>query len=256
MTKSILVLFNLLFLASFCLKSQIVNIEDKRLRLGDSITLKGFVDLGFNVFKNDKMLVTARATGQLEKLAFKKHFFLLIGGYNFAKAEGQSFLNDGFLHLRYNFELKENLVLEAFTQGQYNERTNIFFRGLIGSGMRLKLKAGLKNRFYIGLAYMFEQNQYNSYLIPTQNNHRMSAYFSYNLNLTNNSRFVHTTYFQPLLNDFTNNRISSEATLLFNFTKRLVFRASFNTSFDNDPRLPDTIPDLIYTWTNGLRWDF
>ena len=118
MTKCILVLFNLFFLASFCLKSQIVNIEDKRLRLGDSITLKGFVDLGFNVFKNDKMLVTARATAQLEKLAFKKHFFLLIGGYNFAKAEGQSFLNDGFLHLRYNFELKENLVLEAFTQGQ------------------------------------------------------------------------------------------------------------------------------------------
>jgi hypothetical protein len=256
MFKRNILLINLLFFASFFLKSQIVNIEDKRLRLGDSITFKGFVDLGFNVFKNDKMLMTARVTGQLEKLAFQKHFFLLVGGYNFAKAEGQSFLNDGFVHLRYNFELNDHLVLEAFTQGQYNERTNILFRGLIGSGLRLKLKTGEKNRFYLGLAYMFEQNQYNRDLIPTQNNHRMSSYFSYNLNLTNNSRLVHTTYFQPLLNDFSNNMLSSEASLLFNFTKRLVFRATFNTSYDNDPRLPETIPDLIYTWTNGLRWDF
>lgn len=256
MHKRIILLFNLLFFSSFYLKSQIVNIEDKRIRLGDSITFKGFVDLGFNVFKNDKMLMTARAAGQLEKLAYKKHFFLLIGGYNFAKAEGQSFLNDGFVHLRYNVALKEPLVFEAFTQGQYNERTNILFRGLIGSGLRLKMKAGDKNRFYVGLAYMFEQNQYNLDLIPTQNNHRMSSYFSYNVGLTNNSRLVHTTYFQPLLNDFTNNRLSSDATLLFNFTKHLVFRASFNTSYDNDSRLPDTIPDWIYMWTNGLRWDF
>jgi Protein of unknown function, DUF481 len=256
MHRKIILLFNLLFFASIYLKSQIVNIEDKRIRLGDSITFKGFVDLGFNVFKNDKTLMTARATGQLEKLAFKKHFFLMIGGYNFAKAEGQSFLNDGFIHLRYNYGLTDKWILEAFTQGQYNERTNILFRGLVGSGLRLKLKSGEKNRFYIGLAYIFEQNQYNRDLIPTQNNHRMSSYFSYNLGLTNNSRLVHTTYFQPLLNDFTNNRLSSEATLLFNFTKYLVFRATFNTSYDNDPRLPDTIPDWIYTWTNGLRWDF
>jgi Protein of unknown function, DUF481 len=256
MFKSVLLLCYFFLIASFYLKCQIVNIEDKRLRLGDSITFKGFADLGFNVFKNDKMLMTARATGQLEKLAFKKHFFLLLGGYNFAKAEGQSFLNDGFLHLRYNYDMSHHVVLETFTQGQYNERTNILFRGLVGSGLRLKLKTGQKNRFYLGLAYMFEQNQYNSDLIPTQNNHRLSTYFSYNWNLTNNSRLVHTTYFQPILNDFFNNRLSSEASLLFSFTKRLIFRATFNTSFDNDPRLPETIPDWIYTWMNGLRWDF
>jgi hypothetical protein len=256
MHKRIIFLINLLFFTSFYLKSQIVNIEDKRIRLGDSITLKGFVDLGFNVFKNDKTLMTAKATGQLEKLAYDKHFFLLIGGYNFAKAAGQSFLNDGFVHLRYNYGLSEKWIFEAFTQGQYNERTNILFRGLAGSGLRLKLKSGEKNRFYVGLAYIFEQNQYNRDLIPTQNNHRMSSYFSYNLGLTHNSRLVHTTYFQPLLNNFANNRLSSDATLLFNFTKHLVFKASFNTSFDNDPRLPDSIPDWIYTWTNGLRWDF
>jgi Protein of unknown function, DUF481 len=256
MHRRIILLFNLLFLTSVYLKSQIVNIEDKRIRLGDSITFKGFVDLGFNVFKNDKTLMTAKATGQIEKLAFKKHFFLFIGGYNFAKAEGQNFLNDGFLHLRYNYWIQRSLVLEIFTQAQYNERTNILFRGLVGSGLRFKFKSAEKNRFYLGLAYMFEQNQYNRDLIPDQNNHRLSSYFSYNLSLTNNSRFIHTTYFQPLLNNFSNNRVSSDATLLFNFTKHLVFRASFNTSYDNDARLPESIPDLIYTWTNGLRWDF
>jgi hypothetical protein len=243
------------FFSTLDLRGQIVNIEDKRIRLGDSITMKGFVDLGFNIFKNDKMLTTARASGQIEKLAWKRHFFLMLFGYNFAKAEGQNFLNDGFAHLRYNYEWNNHFVYEAFTQIQYNERTNILFRGLMGTGVRLKLKGG-KNRFYLGLAYMFEQNQFNRDLIPRQNNHRLSSYFSYNLNLGHLSRLVHTTYYQPILNDITNNRLSSEASLLFNFTKRLVFRATFNTSYDIDPRLPETIPDWTYTWTNGLRWDF
>ena len=256
MFKHYFLLITFLLSLNFCLKSQIINIEDKRIRLGDSITFKGFLDVGFNVFKNDKMLTTARAAGQMEKLAFKRHFFLMLGGYNFAKAEGQSFLNDGFLHLRYNYDWGKNLVFESFTQVQYNERTSIFLRGLLGAGVRLKLKWAERNRFYCGLAYMFEQNQYNQNLTPRQNNHRLSCYFSYNMDLGSNSRLVHTTYFQPIFTDFSNNRLSSDASLLFNFTKRLVFRASFNTSYDNDSRLPDSIPDWIYTWTNGLRWDF
>jgi hypothetical protein len=256
MVKKFLLSINLLLFFSFYVQSQIINIEDKRIKLGDSITFKGFVDLGFNIFKNDKMLMTAKASGQVEKLAFKRHFFLLLGGYNFAKAEGQNFLNDAFVHLRYNYDLNKNLILESFTQVQYNERTNILFRGLVGSGIRVKLRWAEKNRFYLGLAYMFEQNQYNKDLIPLQNNHRLSSYFSYNMHLGNNSRLIHTTYFQPLINDFGNNRLSSDATLLFSFTKHLVFKATFNTSYDIDPRLPDTIPDWIYTWSNGLRWDF
>ena len=38
--------------------TQIINIEDKRIRLNDNIALKGYADMALSVFKNDKKLVT------------------------------------------------------------------------------------------------------------------------------------------------------------------------------------------------------
>lgn len=234
--------------------AQIVNIEDKRVRLGDSITLKGFVDMGLNLNKNDKHLLSARASMQVEK-QIKQHFFLFIGGYNFVKGEGQSFLNDGFLHLRYNTDWGKNWVVEGFIQGQYNQRTRLLFRGLVGTGLRYKIRLAQKQRIYLGLAYMLEDDQFND-TAYRQRDSRASAYLSYNLQLAHNSKIVHTTYFQPVLSQFSNNRISSEASILFNMTKHLVFKITANLTRDNDPRLPANIPDFTYSWTNGLRWEF
>ena len=236
------------------LKSQIINIEDKRVRLGDSVTLKGYVDLGLNFYKNDKYLTTARASFQVEK-ALDKHFMMLIGGYNLVKGEGQNFLNDGFVHFRHNIDMNRHLVWETFTQVQYNERTRMLFRGLLGAGVRIKLRLAQKQRFYIGTAYILEQNQFRDET-PRQLNHRLSTYLSYNVQLPNKSRLVHTSYFQPLLTDFSSFRMASEVSWLMNITNRLIFKATANLSNDNDPRTPADIPDLTYSWTNGLRWDF
>lgn len=243
-------------LIAFCyqLNAQIVNIEDKRVRLGDSITLKGYVDMGLNLNKNDKHLISARASVQVEKL-FKEHFFLFIGGYNFVKGEGQNFLNDGFLHLRYNKEWGKSWVIEGFIQGQYNERTRLLFRGLVGTGLRYKIRLAQKQRIYLGLAYMLEDDQFKD-ATPRQRDSRLSSYLSYNLQLSHNSRVVHTTYFQPVLNNFNNNRISSEAAILINISKHLLFKITANLTRDNDPRLPESVPNLTYSWANGLRWDF
>ncbi len=236
------------------LKSQIINIEDKRVRLGDSITLKGYLDLGLNFYKNDKHLTTARAAFQVEK-AVNHHFMMLFGGYNLVKGEGQNFLNDGFMHFRHNIDMNRHLVWETFIQIQYNERTRMLFRGLVGAGLRIKLRLAQKQRFYIGTAYFLEQNQFRDET-PRQLNHRLSTYLSYNVQLPNKSRLVHTSYFQPMLSDAKNFRIASEVSWLMNITNRLIFKATANLSNDNDPRIPAEIPNLTYSWTNGLRWDF
>jgi Protein of unknown function, DUF481 len=253
-TKILSLIFIYFILNLAQLKAQIINIEDKRVRLGDSITLKGFMDLGLNFYKNDKHLTSARAVVQVEKL-IKKHFLLFLGGYNFVKGEGQSFLNDGFIHLRYNTDLSDKWVFEGFTQAQYNERTRMLFRGLVGTGVRYKIRLAKTQRIYLGLAYMFENDQFKD-AIPRQNDSRISSYLSYNVQLSHNSKLVHTTYFQPILTDFGNYRLSSEAAVLLNITKRLIFKLTANISNDNDPRLPKEVPNFTYTWVNGLRWDF
>ena len=237
------------------LQAQIINIEDKRVALGDSIKLKGFGDLGLNMYRNDKKSLTAKANVQLEYVN-RKHFVLLLSGTNLIRTEGvANVLNDGFMHLRYNYDLPNRWVYEAFAQGQYNERTSVLFRGLMGTGIRLKLKHGKKQRYYLGLSYFVESNQFKD-STTRQLDNRLSGYISYNIAFGEKSRFVHTTYLQPRFKDFQNIRVSSEASLLFNISKHLTFRTTFNTAYDSDPRLPESVPDWIYTLTNGIRFEF
>jgi hypothetical protein len=65
-----------------------------------------------------------------------------------------------------------------------------------------------------------------------------------------------TFYFQPLLNDWNNNRISGVASGQLFLSKKLSLRTQFSINYDNDVRLLSSIPDLIFQWTNGLRLDF
>ncbi len=243
------------FLAIHNIKGQIINIEDKRVALGDSIKFKGFGDFGVNFYRNDKQLITIKANVQLEYVN-RRHFALCLNGFNLIHNEGAAnTLNDGFTHVRYNYDLSKRWVYEAFVQGQYNERTRVLFRGLIGTGVRLKLKHGKKQRYYIGLSYFLESNQFKDSTVRQLDN-RLSGYLSYNINFGEKSRFVHTTYAQPRLGNWQNIRVSSEASLLFVISKHLTFRTTLNTAYDSDPRLPDSVPNWIYTLTNGLRFEF
>ena len=235
--------------------AQIINIEDKRIAIGDSVGIKGFGDLGVNLYRNDKQLTTARANVQFEYVN-RRHFVLLLSGYNLIHTEGSpNILNDGFSHLRYNFDVSKRWVYEIFGQVQYNERTRVLFRGLVGTGVRFKIRHGKKQRYYLGLAYLLEHNQFKDNTL-TQLDNRLSSYISYNIAFGEKSRFVHTTYLQPRLDDWQNIRVSSEASLIFNMTKHFSFRSTFNTSYDSDPRLPPSVPDWIYTLTNGLRFEW
>jgi hypothetical protein len=235
--------------------AQIINVEDRRVKLGDSIAFKGFVDMGFNLYQTDKRLLSGRANIQME-YAYQRHFVLSMTGYNFVQADKTKYLNDGFQHLRYNYELDpEEWVWEAFVQAQYNERTRILFRGLMGTGIRWKLKKYLKQKFYIGVLYMLERNELNKTEV-LENNHRLSTYLSFNFKLNSFSKFSSTTYFQPLLNQLYNYRLSSESALVFGLSKKWSFKGTFTMNYDNDPRLPANFPDLTYSWINGLRYDF
>jgi Protein of unknown function, DUF481 len=251
--KKLLSLYLFCIVHPFFLQSQIINIEDKRVKIGDSIATKGYIDVGFNVVQNDKQLTTAAGSGLLEHVHFK-HLFLVLSGYNFVKTGDNKLLNDGFGHFRYNYLLGKNTTWEGYTQIQYNERTRSRFRGLVGSGIRYMINLTEKHRFYVGLSYMFEHNQFSDITVR-QYDHRVSSYVSFNINLNERIRLANTTYFQPLLNS-SNGRISSQGAFICQITKRFVYRSTLSLTYDNDARLPVSVPDLVYSWTNGIRWEF
>jgi hypothetical protein len=85
--------------------------------------------------------------------------------------------------------------------------------------------------------------------------HRLTGYWSFNHQFDNRSRVASTVYFQPILSDWNINRISWTGSLQYFITKTISFRTSVNLSFDNDPRLPPSVPDLTYTFNTGFRLD-
>jgi putative salt-induced outer membrane protein YdiY len=83
---------------------------------------------------------------------------------------------------------------------------------------------------------------------------RGSAYFSCSLYPIKNLSVVSTTYYQPLLKQFSDFRISNETSIAFKILKNLAFKTSFIYNFDAKPIA--NIPKTQYELTNGIVYSF
>jgi len=170
---------------------------------------------------------------------------------------GDAFVDDGFQHIRYNYRLNKLLTWEAFTQLQYNELIQLRLRWLLGTGPRFQLLNKNNSRFFLGMLYMYEYNEERTKEngpIQFLRDHRLSSYLSYQFNPTDVLSFAGTIYIQPVLNDFSDIRISSQSTLLFKISSKLQYSTSFSLLYDSD--VLEGVQETIYQLTNGLRWNF
>ncbi len=246
----------LFFLKINSLQAQIVNIENKRSSLADTSGVFGYLSLGANFVKNTKSITTISGDIRIEYLR-KKSRFLSLTNYNLIRANSDRFIDNGFSHLRYNFEISKRLEYEFFTQAQFNNQVRLKLRTLAGTGMRFQLYRAGKQKVYFGLSYMYEYNEIEivSEVVSFFYDHRMSSYLSASIKpFSENVTITNTTYYQPLLTDFSEVRLSSQTALTFVLSKHLRFSTIF--SITNDTRVPENVPATYYSVRNGIRWDF
>ena len=170
--------------------------------------------------------------------------------------EKDNLQDDGFFHLRYGRLLNKRFTWEAFSQLQHNRQLRIDLRWLAGTGPRFLLYNKPRQKAYLGVLYMFEYDE-----IVASNtiwrDHRLSSYLSVHLQLTPNLDFASTSYYQPLIGNFAESRVSSVNSLSFKFTDHLQFRIQFNISYDGRlAKETENVPATVYNFTNGLRWAF
>ena len=244
-----------LFLGScifqFC-NAQIVNVESLR-RVSDSSKWSGSGSLDIGLIKNTNSIF--RVTNRI-RFQYNSHdnVYLFINDINLQKIEDNSFVNRGTQHLRYNRKLGERIKLEAFAQSQYDAVSEIKFRGLLGLGPRFKLSQNEKFRYYIGTLLMYEHEEANTPSTPILRDFRGSTYFSCSLYPLEHLSIVSTTYYQPLLKQFSDFRISNETSIAFRILENLAFKTTFIYNFDAAPIL--NIPKVQYELTNGLIYSF
>jgi len=184
----------------------------------------------------------------------KKHLVLFKNDVSFQKIEGENFDNSLVSHLRYNYRFHDRIAWEVFTQGQYNKVNLINFRGLLGTGPRVKLTNSENYKFYLGTLAMFEYEEVDDGVTPLQRNLRGSSYLSFSLYPTERISMVSTTYYQPLFKQFSDYRISSESSLLVEMFTNFALKTTYRFIYDAVPAVG--IPNSQYEFTTGITYSF
>ncbi|WP_298760194.1 DUF481 domain-containing protein [uncultured Psychroserpens sp.] len=245
------ILFLLISMTSF---SQVVNIETLR-KATDSAKWTGSVSLDVSLIKNtnDIFRIANKAHIQYND---KTNLWLFVNDLNFQKVEGNSLVNRGTQHLRYNRKVSERIKWEAFAQAQYDAISQIDFRGLLGTGPRFKLSEKENYMFYLGTLIMYEYEKADNVISDReQNDVRGSAYLSFSMYPTETISIISTSYYQPKIDAFSDYRISSNTSLLFKIFKDLAFKTNFNYFYDAVP-VSSNVPKTQFELTNGLLYTF
>ena len=243
----------LFFYINSCLNSQVVNIEQSRLK-SKGKNIFGNVLLDIKYIKNTKEIIQGKSHLQLQ-YANKKHILLFLGNLAYISADHQSFLNSGFGHVRYNYVLSDRWVnAEGFIQTQYNEIQKIGNRSLKGIGPRFKIIEKDTIHLYFGSLFMHETEISLNELDPAQTLWRLSNYVSLAWKIKPNISFQTISYFQPALNSFSDYRFTNESMLNLKIFKGLVFYVKFSLLIDTTPL--ENVPESIFSFSNGLKYQF
>ncbi|WP_405572859.1 DUF481 domain-containing protein [Winogradskyella sp. Asnod2-B02-A] len=232
--------------------AQIVNVESLR-RVSDTSKWSGATNLDIGLIKNTKSIFKISNKIRLQYNTYK-NLYLFVNDLKLDKIEGNSFVNKGIQHIRYNRKILNRLKLEVFVQSQYDAISDIKFRGLLGIGPRFKLSKSDKYRLYLGTLFMFEHEEASEDSIKILRDFRGSTYFSCSLYPLENISLVSTTYYQPLLKQFSDFRISNETSIGIKVLKNLLFKTTFTYNFDANPIIG--IPKTQYELTNGIVYTF
>lgn len=234
--------------------AQVINVETLR-KASDSAKWTGSVSLDISLIKNknDIFRIANKAHIQFND---KTNLWLFVNDLNFQKIEGNSLVNRGTQHLRYNRKISPRIKWEAFTQAQYDAISQIDFRGLIGSGPRFKLSEHENYRFYLGTLIMYEyEKAANVIANRVQKDVRASSYLSFSMYPTKTLSIISTSYYQPRIEAFRDFRFSSNTAILFEIYENLAFKTTFNYFYDAFP-VSAAIPKTQFELTNGLLYAF
>ncbi|MES2587498.1 MAG: DUF481 domain-containing protein [Bacteroidota bacterium] len=232
--------------------SQIVNIENKRI-YDDTMGWSGALDASFSFIQNKDILFNLNAKSRIQfKSANRKHYFFLLSDFFYSGGE-KVYANSGMGHLRYAYRIKQSgWKWESYAQTQYNQLLNQKLRSLVGTGIRAKIISKEKIKTFVGTSVFYEyeeiqpNNQFNS-------DFRWSSYLSWFMNFKNLS-FSGTSYYQPLISDFSDFRFSGQYSLNTQLTKKLRFKTELNLFYDSNP--PENVRTTISSFLVGLGYDF
>jgi len=243
----------LLLVLSFSSSAQILNVEKSRFR-SDTARWVGVADLLMNIRQQETATFSSRLRINFAWIT-QRDYFIAIGDYNRARAEGVDVVQDGYLHLRVGLFRKRFLSPEVFYQIQQNEIRGMQRRNLIGGGIVMRLVRSESVLFSVGISSMYEAENWNfeEDIARTRlwkNSDYLSLHWTINEVLDLNT----IVYYQAGYDRFFQPRVSGETNLNIRISNRFRFTSSFVGFYDRRP--PVDVLKWTYTFKNGIGFAF
>jgi len=231
---------------------QIVNTESQRIQ-SDTTGWLGNIGTSFLFEKNVVQVLNINATAHVEYKTPKSLYLFLIN-FSLLKGSGQTFDNNLFYHLRYNYKISKLLRWEVFTQMQQNSVTGIELRLLAGTGPRFKLADNKQLSLYAATAAMYEYEKEQTLPPVYHRDVRSSSYISATYRPFQNTEIIGTFFYQPLYADFKDYRLLNEIIVKFKLVKHLSITTGWSYLYDSRPAA--LTPKLNYSVNNGIEYNF
>ncbi|MBK7435024.1 MAG: DUF481 domain-containing protein [Chitinophagaceae bacterium] len=203
--------------------------------------------------KNNEQIFSANADAHLQYKSAKS-LYLILGNYGFLKGAGKSLINYSFFHLRYNYKLNPVIRWEIFTQLQQNKITGIQSRFLAGTGPRFKVFSTPLIRLYAATLFMYEYEKETTPDARLHKDFRNSSYISFTITPGKNLEIISTSFFQPIVNNWTDHRFLNQISLRVQAGKKLGIR--INWDYLNDSKPVPGNPSENYKLSTGIDYDF
>lgn len=264
--KHILQLGIILLLSANTGHAQILNIEKARL---DSLDKEKAYRISFETklnFYNRSASAEdqAKFTSLINELnaifAPGNHAYIVLGKLSYTENNAVSILNNGYVHMRTNFNYRNKWSYEAFGQIQYDSFRGLSDRYLLGAAIRWRAYKGDKLTLGIGSGPMYEKEIWRN---PTEEGYanvnfaKLSSYLIVRWDIAEHVHFNTIFYYQVGYDesiDAARNRLSFNGNFNFKISKFLTFTTSIDMMYEDKPIIP--ITKFIYGVENGLTLTF
>jgi len=256
--KKIVKLYIVLFVVVmlFGLLNGQVNIEKQRKAKNEKLfeTILGF---SMTLYKGNTDMFIFNTDVRFDLNRGRNSGFV-IGKLSYGEKNDESYLNKGFIHIRYIRNISRKFMLESFAQMEFNDFILLNRRSLAGFGIRLhllekKIKSGDIN-LYLGSGLMFENEIFNTssedILKEETSLYKSTNYISVSYS-SDKFSISDVTYLQTNIGDEVSTRIYSDLIFAVRLSKKLSFTTSFTYRYDNNPA--PTVKNYDIQLKNGLK---
>lgn len=243
-----------IFLIAMSSIAQIVNI-DKRRTKDPNKGFQGDVNLGLNFMHTNTDLLQLSSRFKLQ-YNDNDNTYLFSSEIGYSRVDDESNVNNGGFMFKYNYWVPDKIIIaEAFTQYSYNRVKRLKHRYILGGGPRFNVADKEKFKLFL-VAYTIYLNELFEHETYSRRKSlvKFSSMLSMDWQIANNTKFSHTTYYEPDYSDPADFRIWSESRLNFKITKTFSFDLFVRLDYDN--LVPPNVDPLFYTINNSFTVKF